>query len=83
MSLVDNFFFYQPLVVDIFHVLDRLGPGTATCKAPPPYNPHTCRPLPHPQTKMGSAIPVVVHVVVAPRSASCPAPCVPQPHVPR
>lgn len=74
-SLVDNF--YQPLVDNL------IVWGQAPLR-------HRPTPLdPHPQTKMGSAIPrpyipvSCVNLVVCSRpSASCPAPCVPQPHEP-
>ena len=69
-SLVDNF--YQPLVDNL------IVWGQAPLR-------HRPTPLPHPQTKMGSAIPRLSlghtspYLVVAPTSASCPAPCVDSP----
>jgi len=70
-SLVDNF--YQPLVDNL------IVWGQAPLR-------HRPTPLPHPQAKMGSAIPRPYIPVSCGRAHlhldSCPAPCVPQPHEP-
>jgi hypothetical protein len=74
-SLVDNFYQPQPLVDNL------IVWGQAPLR-------HRPTPLPHPQTKMGSAIPrpyipvSYPYLVWSRPSASCPAPCVPQPHEP-